>query len=192
MRLSVCLHRCLVPLLSVGFICMVQNSQPANCQTTTTSNLSTIPAKIISLPDLYWHFLAYQSYLDARADELDAKHQNGSFIRNDIQNRLHFTDSEFAVIRTSSQRFSAHLKELNKKAKLIRETRPADGTSQIKALIAQRQAYIDNEIYNINHDLSPEKKAGLDSFLKEFYAPKKISVRIPPTTLSTTSKGVQQ
>jgi hypothetical protein len=133
--------------------------------------------KPVSLQHLYWHFLIHQADLDAFAAKLQEKGDNGNALRNDLQNRLGFSDADYAPIRTSSQRLAAELKLLDEQLKALPHS-PA-GASQAQGLIAQRESCIDNEVYNLSLELSPQNKTALEKFMAQFFAPRRVSVHVP-------------
>lgn len=142
----------------------------------------------LSLPHLYWHFLIYVNVLDRKAAEMTTQGKNGNWLRNDLQTKLQFSDTDFAPIRISSGRLSSELASLNQQAKAILASGPSASTAtQMKALIAQRERYIDNEIVYLAQSLSPQKQASLEAFMMQFFAPKPLSYR--PTSSSSQPAG---
>lgn len=178
-------------LLSLFVITVVWPRQLAAqlASPSTTSPAETAPElKPLSLPDLYWQFLLYLNFLDTRAAALQAQGKDGAWLRNDLQTRLHFSDADFAPIRSSSQRLDSELNALSQQATALAKEDPAWSASQLEALNAQRKADVDNEIYNLSQELSPQNKATLEAFLVSFFAPKTIAYT-PPA--SAGSKAVK-
>jgi hypothetical protein len=140
----------------------------------------------VSLPHLYWHFLVYQNFLDNKAAGLAAQGKNGELMRNDLQSRLKFSDVDYAPIRTSSQRLASEIKALDEQAKEIHGSGSSSYSGQMSGLAAQREADINNEIYNLTRELSPQNKAALDAFLVQFFAPKNLVIKpsLPATQLA--------
>lgn len=132
--------------------------------------------KALSLPHLYWHFLVHVSFLDKSADEMSAQGRDGTWLRNDLQTRLQFSDADFAPIRVSSQRLASELTTLNQQINSLQSPSPsASKVAQIKALSAQRETYINAEIMVLTQTLSPQKRAALEAFMTQFFAPKTLS-----------------
>ena len=136
--------------------------------------------KPVPLPHLYWHFLVYQNVLDTTAANREAHGKGGSWLRNDLQTKMGFSDAEYAQIRASSQRLSAELKVLDAQAATIRASgaSPANN-AQLKALVAQREAYINAEISTLKMALPPERIAAFEAFITQFFAPKKLTYQMP-------------
>jgi hypothetical protein len=74
-----------------------------------------------SLPHLYWHFLLYQNHLDRAAAAHEQQRKDGNWLRNHFQQRLNFSDAQFAIVRQTAQRLEPELKEITSKAKVIIE-----------------------------------------------------------------------
>jgi hypothetical protein len=72
-----------------------------------------------SVPHLYWHFLMYQNHLDRAAAAHEKQGKDGKWLRNHLQQRLGFTDSQFAPIRTSAQRLEPQVVDIRAKAMVI-------------------------------------------------------------------------
>src|SRR6266568_3014588 len=53
----------------------------------------------VSIPHLYWHLLMYQNHLDTAAAEREKQSENGEWLRNNIQQKLEFTDADFIPVR---------------------------------------------------------------------------------------------
>jgi hypothetical protein len=173
-------QRSLVPLLVLVLLFLACASvyqaigQHAQSQAETASQL-----KPVSLPHLYWHFLIHQSDLDGIASKLTA--QGGLTLRNDLQTNLGFSDADYAPIRTSSQRLAAELDPIEGQLKSLRNS--PERASQAQALIAQRESYINNEVYNLSIELSAQNKALLEKFMTTFFAPENISAAVPATSV---------
>jgi len=128
----------------------------------------------LSLPHLYWHFLIYVSVLDKKADQFAAQGEGGEWLRSDLQSRLQFSDADFAPIRASSQRLASQMAALNEQLNSLKSVPPsASKAAQIKALVNQRESAINNEIAALTHALSPQKRAALEAFMTQFFAPKR-------------------
>jgi outer membrane murein-binding lipoprotein Lpp len=152
--------------------------------------------KPLALPQLYWAFLSYQNHLDTLATELEAKGKDASWVRNDLQTRLGFSDADYAPIRTSSQRLTTKIAVLSRQVKKIRSTgNSATGSDQANALTAltkQRQTDVDNEIYILSQSFSPQNKEAFEAFITKFFAPKKIAFRAPAHSGLASGEAVQK
>jgi len=154
--------------------------------------------KPVSLEHLYWHFLVLQNYLDTKSVELESNGKDGRGLRNNLQKQLGWSDADYALIRTSSVRLTAELKDLDAQAASIR----AAGTSsssheQLKALTVQRETSINSEITFLKRNLPPDKIRAFDIFLIQLFAPKSVSPRPPSpekpaVTGQSTSAAVQK
>jgi hypothetical protein len=163
---------------------------PAVAQQTSSQLVPSTRLKPLSLPHLYWHFLIHQSVLDARAKELNAEGKNGTPLRNYLQTRLGFSDADYAPIRESSQRLASELNALNQQAKSLRLSGSDSG--QLELLLDDRETYIDNEVYALSNELSPQKKVTLEKFMAQFFAPKEVSIQIPQSSSATTGKAASK
>jgi hypothetical protein len=145
-----------------------------------------------SLAHLYWHFLDYLNHLDLKAADLDAQGGDGSLLRNHLQAALQFSDADFAQIRLSSTRLTAALKALDVQAAAIRAGGKSPSShAQQRALAAQRETAIHSEIDSLAQALTPQKKAALDAFITQLFAPKNLVFQTSSTG-STAPAEVQQ
>ena len=174
----------LMPSILLAIICThaavtsAQQTQPAS----STTAAAPIP---VSVPHLYWHFLIYVSVLDSTAANMTAQGQDGSWLRNDLQTRLQFSDADFAPIRASSQRLASNLAPISQQMNSLKSASPTTSTvSQVQALVAQREAAINSEISSLSQALSPEKQATLEAFMMQFFAPKSLSYTTSATPAS--------
>jgi hypothetical protein len=136
------------------------------------------PPRPVSLAHLYWHFLVYQNFIDTNAAALDAQGKDGSPLRNHLQARMGFSDADFAPIRASSVRLSSELKALDAQAAAIRATGTSpSNTAQLKALVAQREAYINAEISSLKQALPPNRITAFETFITQFFAPKNVTFK---------------
>jgi hypothetical protein len=169
------------PLLGLLlFLCV--STHPAIGQQVQNQPNALSQVKPVSLPHLYWHFLIHQSELDALAAKLNANGKNGQVLRNDLQTRLGFSDADFAPIRTASQQLAAELQPIEAQLKALQG--PAWDPTRVRDLIAQREADIDNVVYDLSIELTPKNKAALENFMTSFFAPKNVSA-----AFATTSNG---
>lgn len=171
-------RRSLMPLLVLVLLFLPCTSmhqaigQQSQSQPGTASQLQPVP-----LPHLYWHFLIHQNDLDAFAAKLTAQDQNGLALRNDLQIKLRFSDADYAPIRTASQRLAAELEPIEEQLRSLRNS--PESANQAQALIAQRESYINNEVYNLSIELSAQNKVSLEKFMAAFFAPNNISSAAP-------------
>jgi hypothetical protein len=145
-------------------------------QTQSHPNPLTQPMPI-SLPHLYWHFLLHQKDLDNMAAQLQAKGRDGNPLRRDLQARLGFSDADFAFIRSASRKLASKLGPIN--AQLRAPVHTPGNASEAKVPVAQREAYIENEVYNLSHELLPQNKATLEAFMAQFFAFRPLTFRVP-------------
>jgi hypothetical protein len=158
----------LLALLCQGHLGVAQQAGAQQTQPSHTPKLQPL-----SVPHLYWHFLIYLNVLDRKADEFTAHGKDHGWLRNDLQTRLQFSDTEFAPIRASSQRLASELVPINQQIQSLQSIQPsASNTAQVKSLINQRELAINNEIANLTQSLSPQKRAKLEAFMAQFFAPK--------------------
>jgi len=139
--------------------------------------------KQISIPHLYWHFLLHQKDLDNMAAQLKAKGRDSDPLRRDLQTRLGFSDADFAFIRTSSQRLASELGPINEQ---LRAPVP-ENAREAQALIAQREAHIENEVHNLSLELSPQNEATLEAFMAQFFASRPLTFKVPATARAHSS-----
>jgi hypothetical protein len=182
---SLCARLRRIGLLGVaGALLGVLAGAPAIAQTGVTlpPNAQKVP---VSLPHLYWHFLVYQNHLDQVAAQRQQQGKDGSYLRNHFQQKLSFTDAQFAVVRSTAQRLQAELKGVDAQAKAIIDADRAANTlergaphtwrpvpPELRALQQQHEDLIQSEVSNLKGALGPELAARLDAFLQSRVAPK--------------------
>jgi hypothetical protein len=181
--------RVLMPPILGFLLLLCASAHPAIGQQTQSQPNAPAQLKPVSLPHLYWHFLIHQSELDALAAKLTAKGQDGQALRNDMQTRLGFSDADYAPVRTASQQLASELQPVEAQLNALQGS--AWNPSQVQALIAQREADINNVVYNLSIELSAQNKVALESFMTGFFAPKNVSTAVAPAS-SSTGKAVQQ
>jgi hypothetical protein len=146
----------------------------------------------VSLPHLYWHFLVYQHVLDTKAEQLKAQGRDGSWLRNDLQTRMGFSDADYASIRESSVRLSSELKALDAQSATIRASGVSPATAaKLKALVSQREAYIAAEVTFLRYSLPPARIAAFEAFISQFLAPKRMAVQITPSSGQAAPAGAK-
>jgi len=186
----------LVSTLLVFMLTMWASLHPAWGQATaapqqqTTSNPPQF--KPVSLEHLYWHFLMLQNFLDTKAAQQESSGKDGSGLRNTLQKTLGWSDADYASIHSSSTRLTAEVKDLDGKATVIQKAgfSPA-GRDQLKALTAQREAYINAEISYLKKSLPPGKIRKFEDFLPHFFSLAHASAR-PPSAAVPAPTAVQK
>lgn len=179
----------LIPLLGLLILPSI-GARQALAQQAQSQPSNPLQLRPASLPHLYWHFLIHQSILDAAAARLQAQGKDGSRLRNDLQTRLGFSDADYTPIRTGSQRLAVELKPIQEQLKALRGARV--NASQMRSLIAQRDAYVASEMYNLSLELTPQNKIALEKFMAQLFAPKQIAFRLPPSAGQPEGKAGQQ
>lgn len=127
--------------------------------------IAQVQGKPLPLAHLYYYFLLHQNALDSKAASEDAKGRDGSWLRNHHQVNLGFSDSDYAVIRTSSRRLAAEIKELDAQVAAMRSSGPsAANSAQLKTIIAEREAYINAEVAYLKKELSADKITAFERY----------------------------
>jgi hypothetical protein len=175
-----------VTLVSCTFLAVGQTAQP------TQSSLRRITTPL-SLPHLYWHFLAYQNHLDTQATAMTMAGKDGAGMRNLLQRKLGFSDADYAPIRLSSGRLTAEVQALDSQAATIRAAGPSSTSfAQLSALTSQRETAINAEILYLKQNLSPAKVNVLEAFLAKLFSPGNAVPRPPSAVVQSGHAGVQQ
>lgn len=186
---NILIPRCLLGVV-VGCIVML----PASGQIPQTSQPrpdGTLTLKPLSLPQLYRQFLLFQNHLDTRASELEAQGKDGTPLRKLLQNKIGFSDADFAPIRASSQRLGSEWKDFNQQAMGIRRATPGpERDEKWRALIKRRDDSTQREVQYLGGVMTPQKRTAMENFLRQFFAPKKLSIQIPSPTVSTQPDAV--
>jgi hypothetical protein len=132
---------------------------------------------------LYWHFLLYQNHLDRVAAIRDKQGKSGEPLRNHFQQRLHFTDAQFAIVRSEGLRLETELNTVNAKVKPIvaqdrewiklhgRSAGPPPGHPQVQQLQKEHEAVIGNSVERLNRALGAETATKFQSFIDIEWAP---------------------
>lgn len=169
----------IVLILTVSAIAWAAPRRGASQATATQQQPTPSPQvqlQPLPLPHLYWHFLVHVNVLDKKASELSAQGGDGSWLRNDLQTRLQFSDTDFAPIRASSQRLTSELAQINQQIISLQSSKPsASQLAQMQGLFAQREDDINAEILILTQTLSPQKRAALEAFMTQFFAPRGLS-----------------
>jgi hypothetical protein len=131
------------------------------------------------LSHVYLHFLLYQNHLDKVAATREEQGKDGSWLRDHFQQRLGFTGSQFAVVRSTGLRLESELKEIEGRAKAIAQAdlaahpRTPNNLSalpapnpQLRDLTKEREELIQREVAKLDEELGPEPAAKLQAFLE--------------------------
>ena len=130
------------------------------------------------LSHIYYHVALYQSHLDSEAAKLEKQSKDGSSLRAFLQQKLGFTDSEYAPIREYAQRVGPALQSIDNQIKPLLETDkqlrssgwvaktdPAPGRERIRALQQEREDALTAEMNRLDDDLGPENATRFKTFL---------------------------
>jgi hypothetical protein len=149
----------------------------------TAHSFGEFTAKRAPEPHLYWHFLLYQNYLDRQAAVREKQGKDGQWLRNHFQERLHFTDAQFAIVRQEGLRLETELNAIAAQVKPIiaqdrawiklhgRSVGPPPGHHQVQELRKQREAIIQDEVAKLNQALGAETAAKFQAFIDTEWAP---------------------
>ena len=173
---------CVVVGLTAALLCVLV-AAPTVAQTTfpLPPNAQKVPT---SLPHIYWHFLLYQNHLDQLALRREQQGKDGTALRNHFQQKLGFSNAQFAVVRTAAQRLQSELSSLDSQAQaIINAARAANPLQpgvpyiagpvppELKTLQQQHEDVIQSEVTNLKSSLGPDLAARLDAFLQTRAAP---------------------
>lgn len=141
---------------------------------TPVSQSNSIP------PTVQWFFfLSAVDHMDHAADKLQAQGKESAWLRDSQQNKLHFTDQQFQLVREAAQRIMAEVSVVNSQADLarviFRQSHPlasADSAdigsyrSQMASLSQQRKTVLESEISKLRAALGPETSSALDTYIR--------------------------
>lgn len=146
-----------------------------------------------SLPHLYWHFLMLQNRQDRLAAQRLLLGEDGAIFRDRFQQRLGFTDTQFAPVRSTAQRLENELKAIDAQAKAIVDADHVVNPivpgaphtwraipPELRALKQQHESVIQSEVANLKTALGPELSARLDTFLQTWVTPKSVALAPHP------------
>jgi hypothetical protein len=136
------------------------------------------------LHHLYWHLLLYQNYLDRRAAlrEQQGRSKDAEILRTHFQKALHFTDSQFAIVREAGLQLEKDLNAVQAKVlPIVYEDRqwiklhgrlagPPPGHAQVHELRQEHEAVILNAVAKLNKDLSPTAATQLQTYVETEWA----------------------
>ncbi len=185
-------------LVAVALLCGQSNGQ-----TTSAPVIQGTPTRA-SLPHLYWHLLMYQNHLDRKAAENEKQGKEAAWLRNHLQQRLGFTDAEFAPIRESATRLETTIAGIDAKAQTIVKAGRAQygkgllpsgvqppGWDELKELNQERETAITDEIAKLNDALGEDNAAKLQTYIEKEFSSDVSASPIHPT-LHFPHKGSSQ
>jgi hypothetical protein len=151
-------------------------------QTNTASPSAQPPTSRPPLARLYWHFLAYQNFLDRTAANLDQHGGNGDELRNRFQRKVGFTSAQFGTVRQAAVKLESDLKPKDAQAKVIIDAfhakyPPGKVTTlpppppELAQLQQEREQLIEQDVSDLKSQLGPEASAKMDAFLQNDFAP---------------------
>lgn len=151
---------------------------------------SSFKPKPVPVEGLYGQLLNYISFLDTRADALSAQGRDSKWMRNSIQGQLHFTDSEFAPLRSSAHRLTSSVSEIDRQAKAVRALGLSElNQQQLKGLGLQRKSVVNREVASLKKAMPADRRILLEAFMVRFFAPKKVAYHVPSATPRATMNG---
>jgi len=173
-------------VLAAGLLCLVARSVAFGQAAFPLTPIGQQGAP--SLSHLYLHFLMAQNRQDRLAAKWDEQGRDGSIVRKRFQERLGFTDEQFALVRSTAQRLEAELQAVDAQAKSICDADHAanprvPGTPQtwrpippeLKALKQQREDLIQSGVSALRNALGIEPTYRLDTFLQGWVTPKSVA-----------------
>ena len=154
-----------------------------------------VERRSIPLDHLYWHFFVYQRHLDQVADLHDQQGKDGRWLRTHFQTELHFSDGEFAAVRTASDSVIPAVTQMNLRAQTIRTadhlarkrrefTDPAasPGLAELKQLNKDRDDLLHTTVATMNSALGSTKAAVLAEYLQKHLAATVQPLALPSST----------
>jgi hypothetical protein len=132
---------------------------------------------------LYWHFLLYQNYLDRQAVIREQQGKDGQTLRSHFQQRLHFTDAQFGIVRQAGLKLEADLKAVEAKVMPIveqdrqwikvhgRTDGPPPGHPLVQELQKEHEAIVAGAMEQLNKSLGAENAAKFQTFIDTEWAP---------------------
>jgi hypothetical protein len=172
----------ILPWLTVFFLLAGMSAfaqTPSPTQPGTASNRERAPLFM-----LYRHFLAYQNHLDRVAVDLNRQGKDGNEFRNHFQQKLGFTDADFAPVRETALRLEAGLRDQDAKMKTAIDAARAKYPRNLPNPSAlppvppeliqmqkERNALIQREIDQLDATLGTERAATLQALIENDFAP---------------------
>jgi hypothetical protein len=184
-------------LAILGILTACSLVHPAMAQFTSQqpplSSGAAIQQKPIPIEHLYWYFLVYQNHLDTKAAELATQGKNGDSVRNALQNKLGWSDADYAVLRGSASRLAVDANAIAAQTVAIRPGgQSVSNPAQLGALRTQRNAHLNNEVTTIRNLLPSDKVVAFESFLTRFFIQTGPSAHPVAASGQAISKGVQK
>jgi len=142
---------------------------------------------------LYEQFVRYQNHLDRVAANAVLQGKDGSDFRNHFQQKVGFTDAQFALVRTAAQQLETDLNAQDAKARVVINafrqahqgaTPPATvppPPAELAQLQAQRDQMVNDEIAILKTALGSTAAAKLDDVIQKEMGPnvKYQSIAVP-------------
>jgi hypothetical protein len=132
--------------------------------------------------------------LERFAAAREAKGLDGSWMRKHLQVGVGFSDTEYALVRSSSQRLGKQVKALNEQASSISSggAAPPERAKRLQGLRSQRAIAINAEISALRATLPPHKIAALEAFMVQFFSAKNAASPGSVTGATGSPKAVQK
>lgn len=121
---------------------------------------------------------------------MTANGKNGDRLRNDLQFKLGFTDTDYAPIRAASQELAAELAPIKKQINSFNSS-PSNGR-EMRSLVAQRDADIASEVNKLRQELSPQDAKAFEAFLVKFFAPRPPLSKVATYSVQPAGREVQK
>ena len=144
------------------------------------------PSKPVPLHHVYWYFLHYQRRLDQRAVTLEqqGKPKEAQEARRHLQNELHFSNAQIAILREAGQQMEKDANAVLAKAMPImiqdrewlklngRSAGHPPGHAQVHALQEERETVLKDAVAELNRRLGPKAAGQLQARLEKEWAPR--------------------
>jgi hypothetical protein len=185
----------------------------ANCscaqvpgQNSTPSAADNAAQQSVPIHHLYRFFLRYQQHLDQRANELQLEGhvEEAANMRNHLQEVLHFTDEQIAVVRKAGLQQQEGLKAIKIKvmptitddAQWIREhgrkAGPPPGAAQVHEVQQEQEEMLLKTVDQLNQLLGPEVADRLQAYVKAHVSGTVTHVAPQSTGISLAPKWKEQ
>jgi hypothetical protein len=127
----------------------------------------------------------YQNHLDQAAADHEKHGKDGSWLRNHFQQKLGFTDAEFAPVRITAQQLESEMKPIDAQITTIalqdhawlrlhgrsQSAGAPPGHAQVHQLGQTREALIQSKVDNLNQALGPKNASKFQYFIENEWAP---------------------
>jgi hypothetical protein len=165
---------CLIALIAFAQFCGRAAGQALPSSAAVNTSSQPIP-----LHHRYGYFLKYQISLDKKADLLDEQgdHEKAAMIRGHVQQDLHFTDDQIAIVRKAGLRLTQDLESIRVQEMPIisadrqwgklhgRKAGPPPGAYAIHGLQKEHEAMLLSMVDKLNQQLGPEGAARLQTYV---------------------------